>query len=239
MQNLEKNEVAQNIQSNLNTVTPLSKYLAMALFVALPFLAGWIGYTYAPEKIVEIEKIIVKEQISHSVNPNYDTIENYCDRNISNIPKDAIPVVPNSQYLKSSTSVYLKRVDESRLVPNAHPENFRVLPDIDEFGMDDNRVFYAGCELPNANPETFKHLPNGTYGTDGTYVYWRWKMLVFVDAKTFTALPRGYGKDDKFVYWEDEIIPGADPKTFESFEDKDGITARDKNHTYLLNNIVQ
>jgi hypothetical protein len=35
-------------------VTPLSKYLAMILFIAMPFIGGWIGYTYAPEKIVEI-----------------------------------------------------------------------------------------------------------------------------------------------------------------------------------------
>lgn len=47
--------------SKLNTVTPLSKYLALALFVALPFMGGWIGYTYAPEKIVEVEKIIYED----------------------------------------------------------------------------------------------------------------------------------------------------------------------------------
>lgn len=35
---------------NLKKVTPLSKYLAMVLFVALPFIGGWIGYTLVPEK---------------------------------------------------------------------------------------------------------------------------------------------------------------------------------------------
>lgn len=44
----------------LNTVTPLSKYLAMVLFVVLPFVGGWVGYTYAPEKIVEVEKVLNK-----------------------------------------------------------------------------------------------------------------------------------------------------------------------------------
>ncbi len=43
---------------SLNKVTPLSKYLAMLLFVALPFIGGWIGYTYAPEKVIEVEKIV-------------------------------------------------------------------------------------------------------------------------------------------------------------------------------------
>ena len=45
---------------NLHRVTPLSKYLAMSLFVALPFLGGWIGYTYAPEKVVEVERVVEK-----------------------------------------------------------------------------------------------------------------------------------------------------------------------------------
>jgi hypothetical protein len=45
----------------LNKVTPLSRYLALALFVILPFLGGWIGYTYAPEKVVEVERVVIKE----------------------------------------------------------------------------------------------------------------------------------------------------------------------------------
>lgn len=42
-------------------VTPLSKYLAMSLFIALPFIGGWVGYTFAPEKVVEVEKVVVRE----------------------------------------------------------------------------------------------------------------------------------------------------------------------------------
>jgi len=42
-------------------VTPLSKYLAMALFIILPFVGGYIGYTFAPEKVVEVEKVVTKE----------------------------------------------------------------------------------------------------------------------------------------------------------------------------------
>lgn len=45
----------------LKKVTPVSKYLAMALFIILPFVGGWIGYSYAPEKVIEVERIVVKE----------------------------------------------------------------------------------------------------------------------------------------------------------------------------------
>lgn len=58
----EQPEVVQTSNSKLNTITPLSKYLAMALFIILPFVGGWLGYTYAPEKIVEVEKIVPVEQ---------------------------------------------------------------------------------------------------------------------------------------------------------------------------------
>lgn len=47
--------------SSLRRVTPLSKYLAIVLFVALPFIGGYIGYQFAPEKVVEVEKVPARE----------------------------------------------------------------------------------------------------------------------------------------------------------------------------------
>lgn len=60
-------------QSPLHTVTPLSRYLAMLLFIILPFLGGWVGYTHAPEKIVKNEKIAVIEFPDTSVTGLTDT----------------------------------------------------------------------------------------------------------------------------------------------------------------------
>ncbi len=45
----------ETTKSSLHTITPLSKYLAMALFVILPFIGGWIGYTYSQEKMGAME----------------------------------------------------------------------------------------------------------------------------------------------------------------------------------------
>lgn len=51
-------EVQVEVQKGpLNCVTPLSKYLAMVLFILTPFIGGWIGYQYAPEKVVEVERV--------------------------------------------------------------------------------------------------------------------------------------------------------------------------------------
>lgn len=48
-------------QSFWTSVTPLSKYSAMVLFIALPFVSGWIGYTFAPVTIVEVERVVEVE----------------------------------------------------------------------------------------------------------------------------------------------------------------------------------
>lgn len=58
-------------KSPLLKVTPLSKYLAMALFIVMPFVGGWIGYRYAPEKIVEVDQIVYKDPSNNiTVNAN-------------------------------------------------------------------------------------------------------------------------------------------------------------------------
>ena len=54
-------------------MTPLSRYLALLLFVVLPFLGGWIGYISAPEQIVEVESFgeaentVVEKVVSETV----------------------------------------------------------------------------------------------------------------------------------------------------------------------------
>lgn len=70
-------EVEQEVESSaadqtsrLFHVTPLSKYLAMALFVILPFVGGWIGYQFAPEKVVEVEQVIEFGNINSSESVN-------------------------------------------------------------------------------------------------------------------------------------------------------------------------
>ncbi|MES2966868.1 MAG: hypothetical protein V4668_03705 [Patescibacteria group bacterium] len=47
----------------VNQITPVSKYLALALFIILPFLGAYIGYQLAPEKVVEVPVSIMKEEI--------------------------------------------------------------------------------------------------------------------------------------------------------------------------------
>ncbi len=63
MESQTTQEVAQTQKKfeSLRTITPLSKYLAMALFIIMPFIGGWVGYVYAPDKVVEVEKVVLRE----------------------------------------------------------------------------------------------------------------------------------------------------------------------------------
>lgn len=45
----------------LTTVTPLSKYLALALFVIIPIVTLYVGTQYAPIRYVEIEKVVYRD----------------------------------------------------------------------------------------------------------------------------------------------------------------------------------
>lgn len=61
----------ESVIAPLKKVTPLSKYLALLLFVILPFLGGYIGYTLVPVNVVEVRGVDVLPE-SSSVTPKSD-----------------------------------------------------------------------------------------------------------------------------------------------------------------------
>lgn len=58
--------------AELKKVTTFSKYFALVLFIILPFVGGWIGYRYAPEKVVEVEKLVTVPAEVERVTPVND-----------------------------------------------------------------------------------------------------------------------------------------------------------------------
>ena len=78
----------------VNQVTPLSKYLAMVIFILMPFVGGYVGYRLAPEKVVEVpvpvlsgENEIVNQNSSQSLatDTNQEALD---DTNISESIQD-------------------------------------------------------------------------------------------------------------------------------------------------------
>ncbi len=43
----------------VNQITSVSKILSAVLFIILPFVGAYVGYQFAPEKVVEVEKVVM------------------------------------------------------------------------------------------------------------------------------------------------------------------------------------
>lgn len=87
--------------SPVHTVTPLSKYLAMALFIVLPFIGGWIGYNYAPTKVVEIERVVVETESEPVIpTPDMASLPAPTDSSAEEVASD--PFNPNDLILNPS-----------------------------------------------------------------------------------------------------------------------------------------
>lgn len=89
--------------ANLKKVTPLSKYLALVLFIAMPFIGGWIGYTYAPEKVVE--KIVVEKTIPEE---GLDNIQNLYTERVSKKEEALFSEYIFDSYSTSSGQLFLQ-----------------------------------------------------------------------------------------------------------------------------------
>jgi len=113
--NLTQIEEQMQQKSIVNTVTPLSKYLAMVLFIVLPFIGGWIGYQYAPEKMVEVEKVVYKEVNVDNVVDDSNNVVNQPEQEVDNVMEPSISVVgyENSEPLSSIKVSYKNLPDNA------------------------------------------------------------------------------------------------------------------------------
>lgn len=62
-------------KSALRDVTPFSKYLAMGLFITMPFVGGWIGYNYAHVGSLSTSYDSVVTKGGHSVETGTQAVE--------------------------------------------------------------------------------------------------------------------------------------------------------------------
>lgn len=186
--NQEENQVTQT--SRLHQVTSLSKYLAMALFIILPFVGGYIGYMYAPEKVVEVEKVVKveKEQI--------DVVE--VEAEIRNVSQGGIESSTTSEvwHLKTSFgSEFLIEPDDSYLGGSYELVGKYQLANFD--------YELRGTEMANLNPNLFYAV--GTLEDEDILLRINTQNKTFEELVTLESLESDYapglalGSDDQGV----------------------------------------
>lgn len=150
--------------SALHTVTPLSKYLAMALFIAMPFIGGWIGYHYAPTKVVEIERVVIQEgETPQGQTTSVEEVVTFC----------ASGFEPEGHITNDGINIF------SKGIPIASSSDFRVVGQLIVSPMDrrvvyvtDDKVFF-GCEhreVDRLNADSVE-IVGGWYIKDNSAVY--------------------------------------------------------------------
>lgn len=99
-----ENSQQQSSFNQLTKITPLSKYLALLLFISLPFIGAYVGYQSAPEKVVEKVMAVESEE---------DLIKNK-DFVIDKIIVSANPELDSGDYIRVEQDIINDYVFEGK-----------------------------------------------------------------------------------------------------------------------------
>jgi hypothetical protein len=113
-------EVAQpeSFITPLKKVTPLSRYLALALFVALPFVGAWVGYSFVPKdvEVLDTNKTVKQVTFEQSAVNNPD------------VESDDLGVQTLNENT-GSTSIQTKNTNQALLISSIDDWLFSQMPD--------------------------------------------------------------------------------------------------------------
>lgn len=224
-------EQAENSLAPLQKVTLVSKYLALALFIIMPFIGGWIGYTYAPEKVVGIERVVevfVEKEEAEVVlatssmkifqkDQRYTTdgVHVYFTDDLDRSDGDLDPIT--SVMSKADPATFEPKIVESFAVAQGNTYRSWV-------SRDKNYVFYQDQIIDGADPVTFTFDEEVPITKDVDDVFLDFKILPNADPETYkvifntstTFLGKVFGQDKNNCYLNYEILDCAKlPATME------------------------
>ncbi len=101
---------SESIIAPLFKVTSVSKYLALGLFIALPFIGGVVGYAIAFMPVVEVP-ISSTSQIGSNKVVDETSVDSAMKRSV------ALPV-PENTYLKSARTEIMKGYYTKKVIPH-------------------------------------------------------------------------------------------------------------------------
>jgi hypothetical protein len=194
-----------DLKRNLATVTPLSKILAMVIFIVLPFVGVYIGYTFAPEKVVEVERAIekvVESQVAQDIDSKaveyqiFTASEEYQESRIFTNEVTPLPILHSQQGF-----IFMNRV----------PVGDRVM--VHKLNVPD---FEGGYSYEAVDPQYVKSSARVLF--IGLYGY-KPRIVDGADPATFVPLESGFMRDANSVFYLGEKIPGVKPEgvVFDSF----------------------
>ncbi|MES2966867.1 MAG: hypothetical protein V4668_03700 [Patescibacteria group bacterium] len=190
----------------VNQITPVSKYLALALFIILPFLGAYIGYQLAPERVVEVlvENLNTEKDESSAVNST---------ETLLHVPVDAQHILFEERktgYFIHNDKVYLAETTGTENLAN------------DEW---DWIVEGKPTLMPDADAATFKVISaelaqtGSLYAIDTKRAYSFDKVLPKVDIASVEVFGQGgaFLLSNDGLYIGDRLITGLSNKNLEIY----------------------
>lgn len=111
----------------------------------------------------------------------------------------------------------------------------------DNYAIDNKSVYFNGKKIRGVSRESFEVI-GSIYSKDKNHVYIEDRILEEANPTTFEIIWNKnknkrtfYTKDESYVFYYGEIIKNADPETFEQIGN---IYAKDKNHIYVADKIL-
>lgn len=229
----------------LTTVTPLSKYLAMILFVVLPFLGFYIGLNLRKDYQA------LGQNTSLGLNINDTEPDKHISRNESkDIPAFKIADVNNSDfrilndnYLISNGTLYYLKTNVIGWMNNiTDDKGFQSFLSNSPSELDDIKPFFI--KMISADISYLKLLSNNNYISDKNNVYFAGNVLNGVTTSTVRIIG-GALINGNNVYFGMDKIETADASTFSFNNCKDlggdfpllscERSYRDKNNVFFVN----
>lgn len=119
-----------------HSVTPFSKYLAMALFIIMPFVGGYIGYHYAPEKVVEqVVDVEPKQNVVDIVKDELACLSDYsrCEKLVYFSDEEQLAIADFDS--STSSQIILGVPEHTKLIDSLVTDEFILLVTLNEINF--------------------------------------------------------------------------------------------------------
>lgn len=134
-------------------------------------------------------------------------------------------------YWKDKSHVFLLQFGgDTCVIKDADPATFEILGD-DNWGRDQQNVYYKFDKLPNCNASQFTVI-NEAWGKDDKRYFYNHKPVNLLDYSSARVLSTYYIVDKNHVFCQDSLIPDADVKTFMVEPNCDGSFGHDKTNRF-------
>lgn len=177
----------------VNQVTPLSKYLALVIFVTLPFVGAYIGYQLAPEKVVEVQVMTTEIQPAAVETKTVSTNTVRSPERILFNGEITGYVINDGKLFYTpfgvSASGTVSDGSDLRPVPDADPATFRVIASEPNevgtlFAIDSMQAYSGEQVLQNVDVATVETFGKGNAFLISDKGLYLWKTFITAGKKT-------------------------------------------------------